>query len=192
MQSISIAALSGLLTAGSEKSCCILQKFIHFTQTTIFFFQRLDPLFQLLILFGNTQCFFRTAFATSDVQFVLNMDVPSMIPKLIGAVFYAGALWLATRRENAYDVAENLKFGRASMLLTQLAQTWQAAASAPAVRHPHPSKGTARPRNRAAAPKPQLPPPASAAPDRTHEASAIALPSRAAAPPSAYELALML
>ena len=68
MQSISIAALSGLLTAGSEKSCCILQKFIHFTQTTIFFFQRLDPLFQLLILFGNAQCFFRAAFAASDVQ----------------------------------------------------------------------------------------------------------------------------
>ena len=64
----SMAALSGLLTAGSEKSCCILQKFIHFTQTTIFFFQRLDPLFQLLILFSNAQRFFWAAFAASDVQ----------------------------------------------------------------------------------------------------------------------------
>ena len=68
MQYSSIAALSGLLTAGSEKSCCILQKFIHFTQMAILFFQRLDPLFQLLILFGNAQCFFWAAFAVSDVQ----------------------------------------------------------------------------------------------------------------------------
>ena len=71
MQYSSIAALSGLLTAGSEKSCCILQKFIHFTQTTIFFFQRLDPLFQLLILFGNARCFFRAAFA--DPRFLANL-----------------------------------------------------------------------------------------------------------------------
>ena len=68
MQYSSIAALSGLLTACSEKSCCILQKFIHFTQTTIFFFQCLDPLFQMLILFGNVQCFFRAAFVAADVQ----------------------------------------------------------------------------------------------------------------------------
>ena len=67
---------------------------------------------------------FRLPEITALFQFVLNMDVPSMIPKLIGAVFYAGALWLATRRENAYDVAENLKFGRASMLLTAVLLVW--------------------------------------------------------------------
>ena len=71
MQYSSIAALSGLLTAGSEKSRCILQKLIHFTQTTIFFFQRLDLLFQLLIFFGNAQCFFRAAFA--DPSFLANL-----------------------------------------------------------------------------------------------------------------------
>ncbi|MEE0394258.1 MAG: hypothetical protein UDQ47_10650, partial [Ruminococcus sp.] len=63
---ISIAALSGPPTACSEKSCCILQKFILFTQTTIFFFQRFDSLFQLLILFGNAQRFFLAAFVASD------------------------------------------------------------------------------------------------------------------------------
>ena len=68
MQYISIAALSGLLTACSEKSCCILQKFIHFTQMAIFFFQRLDPLFQLLVFFGDIQRFFRASFSAANIK----------------------------------------------------------------------------------------------------------------------------
>ena len=67
---------------------------------------------------------FRLPEVTALFQFVLNMDVPSMVPKLVGAAFYAAALWMSVRRENAYDVAENLKFGRASMLLTAALLVW--------------------------------------------------------------------
>lgn len=50
--------------------------------------------------------------------------VPSLMPKLVGAVFYAGALWMSTCRENAYDIAGTLKFGYASMLLTAILLVW--------------------------------------------------------------------
>ena len=47
-----------------------------------------------------------------------------MVPKLVGAAFYAAALWLSTRRENAYDAAEDLKLGSVSMLLTAVLLVW--------------------------------------------------------------------
>ena len=61
---------------------------------------------------------------TALFRYARNMDAPSMANRLVSMVFYAGALWMSTRRENAYDVAENLKFGRVSMVLTAALLVW--------------------------------------------------------------------
>lgn len=61
---------------------------------------------------------------TALFRYGLNMDVPSILPKLVGAAFYGAALWMSTRRENAYDIAGKLKFGNASMLLTAILLLW--------------------------------------------------------------------
>ena len=61
---------------------------------------------------------------TALFRYGLNRTVPSMVPKLVGAAFYAAALWLSTRRENAYDAAEDLKLGSVSMLLTAVLLVW--------------------------------------------------------------------
>ena len=61
---------------------------------------------------------------TALFRYGLNMDVPSILPKLVGAAFYGAALWMSTRRENAYDIAGKLKFGNASMLLTAILLVW--------------------------------------------------------------------
>ena len=54
----------------------------------------------------------------------LNMPVPNMAPKLVGAVFYAGALWLSTQRKNSYDAAERMQYGGPSMVLTAALLVW--------------------------------------------------------------------
>ena len=61
---------------------------------------------------------------TALFRYGLNMAVPSMVPKLVGAAFYGAALWMSTRRENAYDIAGKLKFGYVSMLLTAILLVW--------------------------------------------------------------------
>ena len=61
---------------------------------------------------------------TALFRYGLNMDVPSILPKLVGAAFYGAALWMSTRRENAYDIAGKLKFGNASMFLTAILLVW--------------------------------------------------------------------
>ena len=61
---------------------------------------------------------------TALFRYGLNMTVPSMVPKLVGAAFYAAALWLSTRRENAYDAAEDLKLGSVSILLAAVLLVW--------------------------------------------------------------------
>ena len=61
---------------------------------------------------------------TALFRYGLNMDVPPILPKLVGAAFYGAALWMSTRRENAYDIAGKLKFGNASMLLTAILLVW--------------------------------------------------------------------
>ena len=61
---------------------------------------------------------------TALFRYGLNRTVPSMVPKLVGAAFYAAALWLSTRLENAYDAVEHLRFGGASMLLTAVLLVW--------------------------------------------------------------------
>ena len=58
---------------------------------------------------GGLTAAFQLPEITALFRFGLNRMVPSLMPKLVGAVFYAGALWLATRRENVYDAAEDLK-----------------------------------------------------------------------------------
>ena len=61
---------------------------------------------------------------TAIFRLILSQDVPSLVPKTVGAVFYAGALWLATRRENAYDAAAHMRFGAVSMVLTAVLLVW--------------------------------------------------------------------
>ena len=61
---------------------------------------------------------------TALFRYGLNREIPAVLPKLVGAAFYGAALWMAVRRENARDVAENLKYGTASMLLTAALLVW--------------------------------------------------------------------
>lgn len=67
---------------------------------------------------GGLTAAFQLPEITALFKYGLNRTVPSMMPKLVGAAFYGFALWMATRRENAYDVAEELEFGGVSMALT--------------------------------------------------------------------------
>ena len=73
---------------------------------------------------GGLTSAFQLPDITALFRLALNMDVPSMVPKLVGAAFYAGALWMSLRRENAYDIAQRMKFGRASMVLTAVLLVW--------------------------------------------------------------------
>ena len=73
---------------------------------------------------GGLTAAFQLPEITALFRFGLNRMVPSLMPKLVGAVFYAGALWMSTCRENAYDIAGTLKFGYASMLLTAILLVW--------------------------------------------------------------------
>ena len=73
---------------------------------------------------GGLTAAFQMPEITALFRYGLNRTVPSMMPKLVGAAFYGLALWMATRRENAYDVAEELKFGGVSMVLTAVLLTW--------------------------------------------------------------------
>ena len=73
---------------------------------------------------GGLTAAFQLPEITALFKYGLNRTVPSMMPKLVGAAFYGLALWMATRRENAYDVAKGLKFGGASMALTAVLLVW--------------------------------------------------------------------
>ncbi|MDO5546759.1 MAG: MBOAT family O-acyltransferase [Eubacteriales bacterium] len=73
---------------------------------------------------GGLTSAFQLPEVTFLFQFLLNRGVPSVISKLVGAVFFGGALWMSTRRENAYDVADGLKFGAGSMVLGAVLLVW--------------------------------------------------------------------
>ena len=81
-------------------------------------------LFAVSPAMGGLTDAFKLPEITALFRYGLNRTVPSMVPKLVGAAFYAAALWLSTRRENAYDAAEDLKFSSVSMLLTAVLLVW--------------------------------------------------------------------
>lgn len=67
---------------------------------------------------------FRLPEVTFLFRFLLNRSVPGVVPKLVGTAFFACALWMSTRRENAYDIAGKLVFGWGSMVLTAVMLVW--------------------------------------------------------------------
>ena len=81
-------------------------------------------LFAVSPAMGGLTDAFKLPEITALFRYGLNRTVPSMVPKLVGAAFYAAALWLSTRRENAYDAAEDLTLGSVSMLLTAVLLVW--------------------------------------------------------------------